>query len=95
MRGLLKFFAYLSFIGDCISALGTVYPQWENSWKNLQARKEALKSDEEKEEEARIKWEQENKWRTDMNNNGQGFQRNEENISEAKIVDITEERRVV
>lgn len=52
MRGFLKFFAFLSFIGECVSALGTVYPQWESAYTKYKERKEALKTPEEREAEA-------------------------------------------
>lgn len=52
MRGFLKVFALISFIGECISALGTVYPQWEQAYNSYKQRKEALKTPEERAAEA-------------------------------------------
>lgn len=51
MRRFLKFFAYLSFFGDCVAALGKVYPEWERSYQALKERLETLKTPEERERE--------------------------------------------
>lgn len=55
MRSFFKIFALITFIGDCIVSIGKIYPDIEQAWRKYQERKEALKTEEEREAERQEK----------------------------------------